>query len=87
MNMSVRRKPIIACVPEGAAKMAVEEYGAGFICEPDNISEIKKTILTVYELYKKNELPKPDETILQKYRRDYLTEMLSKQFQQKLRAL
>jgi len=81
------QKPIIACVPEGAAKMAVEEYGAGFICEPDNISEIKKTILTVYELYKKNELPKPDESILQKYRRDYLTEMLSKQFQQKLRAL
>ncbi|MCJ7554560.1 MAG: glycosyltransferase family 4 protein, partial [Ignavibacteriaceae bacterium] len=60
------QKPIIACVPEGAAKMAVEEYGAGFICEPDNISEIKKAILTVYELYKKNELPKPDESILQK---------------------
>ncbi len=81
------QKPIIACVPEGAGKLAVEEYGAGFICEPDNISEIKKTILLVYELYKKNELPKPDESILQKYRRDYLTEMLSKQFQQKLRVL
>ena len=80
------QKPIIACVPEGAAKMAIEEYGAGFICEPDNIADIKKTILTVYELYKKNELPKPDETVLQKYRRDYLTEMLSKQFQQKLKA-
>ena len=81
------QKPVIACVPDGAAKMAVEEYGAGFICEPDNISNIKQTLLTVYELYKKNQLPKPEETILEKYRRDYLTEMLSKQFQQKLRPI
>ncbi|MBS4033853.1 MAG: glycosyltransferase [Ignavibacterium sp.] len=81
------QKPVIACVPDGAAKMAVEEYGAGFICEPDNISDIKQTLLTVYELYKKNQLPKPEETILEKYRRDYLTEMLSKQFQQKLRPI
>ena len=81
------QKPVIACVPDGAAKMAVEEYGAGFICEPDNISNIKQTLLTVYELYKKNQLPKPEETILEKYRRDYLTEILSKQFQQKLRPI
>lgn len=81
------QKPVIACVPDGAAKIAIEEYGAGFICKPDDINDIKKTILNVYELYKKNELPKPDEAILQKYRRDYLTEMLSKQFQQKLRPI
>jgi glycosyltransferase involved in cell wall biosynthesis len=81
------QKPVIACVPDGAAKMAVEEYGAGFICEPDNISNIKQTLLTVFQLYKKNQLPKPEETILEKYRRDYLTEMLSKQFQQKLRPI
>lgn len=81
------QKPIIACVPDGAAKIAIEEYGAGFICEPDDIPHIKQTILKVYDLYKKNELPKPDESVLQKYRRDYLTEMLSKQFQQKLRPV
>lgn len=81
------KKPIIACVPEGAAKMAIEEYGAGFICEPDRIPDIKKTILDVYQLFKKNELPKPDVSIVEKYRRDYLAEMLSKQFQQKLRAI
>lgn len=81
------QKPIIACVPEGAAKLSIEEYGAGFICEPDDIADVKKTILKVYESYKKNDLPRPDESMLQKYRRDYLTEMLSKQFQQKLRPI
>jgi len=80
------KKPIIACVPDGAAKMAVEESGAGFICSPDNVDEIKNTILKVYELYKNNSLPVPSEEVLQKFRRDNLTELLTKQFQLKLRA-
>jgi glycosyltransferase involved in cell wall biosynthesis len=80
------KKPIIACVPDGAAKMAIEESGAGFICSPDNIDEIKNTILKVYELYKNNSLPVPSEEVLQKFRRDNLTELLTKQFQLKLRA-
>lgn len=80
------QKPIIACVPEGAAKMAIEESGAGFFCKPDDINEIKKTILKVYELYKEGNLPKPSEEFLIKFRRDNLTELLTKQFQMKLRA-
>lgn len=80
------QKPIIACVPDGAAKMAVEESGAGFICEPYDINQIKETILKVYNLYKKGELPRPSEEFLVKYQRDNLTEILTKQFQLKLRA-
>ncbi|HSP89010.1 MAG TPA: glycosyltransferase, partial [Ignavibacteriaceae bacterium] len=75
------QKPIIGCVPDGVAKTTLEEYGASFITEPDNIEEIKNTFIKVFELYKKNELPKPDENILQKYRRDVLTEQLTKQLQ------
>jgi glycosyltransferase involved in cell wall biosynthesis len=74
-------KPIIACVPDGAARIAAHEYGASFITEPDDISQIKNTILEVYELYKKNQLPKPDENYVAKYRRDFLTEQLTKQMQ------
>lgn len=80
------QKTIIACVPDGAAKMAVEESGAGFICKPDDINEIKETILKVYNHYKKGDLPKPSEEFLVKYQRDNLTELLTKQFQLKLRA-
>lgn len=74
-------KPVIGCVPEGAAKTALQEYGASFITEPDNIEEIKNTIIKVYELYRKNELPVPDEEYIQKFRRDFLTEQLVKQMQ------
>ncbi len=80
------KKTIFACVPDGAAKMAIEESGAGFICGPDNIIEIKNTLLKIYEHYKNNSLPVPSEEVLEKFRRDNLTEVLTKQFQLKLRA-
>ena len=81
------RKPILACVPEGAAKMAVSDYPALFICEPDNVQQIKETILHIYNLYLKNELPTVDESYLTKFRRDYLTEQLTKQFNSLVKAV
>jgi glycosyltransferase involved in cell wall biosynthesis len=72
-------KPILACVPEGAAKLALSEYPASFICEPDNINQIKETIIKIFALYKRNEFPGIDEEIIAKYRRDFLTEQLAKQ--------
>ncbi len=80
------KKPVLACVPDGAAKMAVEESGAGFVCSPDNIDDIKNTLLKVYNHYKSNSLPIPSDEVLEKFRRDNLTELLTKQFQLKLRA-
>ena len=75
------RKPIIASLPEGALKTSSEEYKAALITEPDNIDQIKNAILKVYELYCGNQLPVPDQEFIEKLRRDYLTELLIKQFQ------
>jgi glycosyltransferase involved in cell wall biosynthesis len=75
------KKPIIGCIPEGVVKNALNEYGASFITEPEDIEGIKNTLLKVYELYLKKELPIPDDNYILKYRRDYLTEQLTKQFQ------
>ncbi len=75
------RKPIIASLPEGALKTAASEYKASFITDPDDIDAIKETILKVYELYISNNLPAPDEEFVEKHRRDFLTEQLTKQFQ------
>lgn len=80
------RKPIIACLPDGALKSAVEEFGASFITPPDDIDAIKDTIKKVYELYSNNQLPFPNEEFIEKHRRDYLTEMLVKQFQFLIKA-
>ncbi len=74
-------KPIIACLPDGTARNAAKEYGASFITEPDDVKQIKDTLIKVYDLYLKNELPKPDEEYIFKFRREYLTDQLTKQFQ------
>ncbi len=75
------RKPVLTCLPEGSLKAAAAEYKASFITKPDDVEEIKNTLLKIYELYIKNELPVPDEEFILKHRRDFLTEQLTKQFQ------
>jgi len=74
-------KPVIACVPEGAAKTAAIEYGASFVTEPEDVNAIKETIFNVYQLYLAKQLPLPDLSFIDKHRRDILTETLIKQFQ------
>jgi len=73
-------KPILGCVPSGAAKLALSEYPASFICEPDNVKQIKLKLIEIYDLFRRNEFPKVDDEVLLKYRRDFLTEQLAKQF-------
>jgi glycosyltransferase involved in cell wall biosynthesis len=80
------RKPIIACVPDGAAKMAALDYKASFITEPDNIEQIKNTILETYNLFKAGKLPIPDENLVESFRRDFLTEQLAKQMNNVLKV-
>jgi glycosyltransferase involved in cell wall biosynthesis len=80
------RKPIIACVPEGAAKMVANEYKASFITEPDNINQIKDTIAEVYKQYKEGNLPTPDENYVEGFGRDILTEQLAKQLNKVLKV-
>ncbi len=75
------RKPIMALLPDGALKMAAQDYKASFIAEPDDIEAIKNLFIKMFDLYKKNELPLPDEDFILKHRRDFLTEQLTKQFQ------
>ena len=74
------RKPILACITNGALKNSLTEYNASFIVEPDDIDGIKNMILKIYELYVQNKLPVPDEEFVEKHRRDVLTDELTKQF-------
>lgn len=80
------RKPVIACVPDGAVKSAMEEYAASFITAPYDIDAIKDTIKDVYDLYLNNKLPVPNEEFIERHRRDFLTEQLTKQFQFLIKA-
>ncbi|PID59696.1 MAG: glycosyl transferase family 1 [Ignavibacteriae bacterium] len=80
------RKPVIASLPDGAAKINAEEYKAAFITKPDDIAEIKETLLKVHKLFLENNLPKPDEEFIENLNRTNQTEQLAKIFQFYLKA-
>ncbi len=80
------KKPILACVPEGAAKLELQRYGASFISAPDDIQGIKNNILKIHTLYKSNKLPLCNEDFVAKHNRIELTEQLTTAFQFHLRT-
>jgi glycosyltransferase involved in cell wall biosynthesis len=73
------RKPVLACLPDGALKLAANEYKASFVVEPESIDQIKNSVKEIYNLYRKGELPEPNEDFVENFRRDFLTEQLAKQ--------
>ncbi len=80
------KKPILGCVPEGVASTALKEYNASFICEPDNIGEIKSKIIEIHNLFINKNLPVPNEEFITKHSRIFLTEQLITSFQFFLKA-
>lgn len=80
------KKPILGCLPEGVSKKALQEYGAGFFTKPDDVEEIKKQIINIYNLYVNNKLPKPNFQYVDNHNRIKLTEKLTKIFQFYLKA-
>lgn len=81
------RKPVIACVPEGAAKDAAKQYGSSFIVEPDDVNGIKQIFIDVFNLHKSKQMPKPNEEFVEHHNRKTMTEKLTKEFQFRLKEL
>ncbi len=71
------RKPIIACVPEGAARQSLCGHGAAELTKPDDVPGIKTAIQKYYSLYLQNKLPVANESFIKNYDRKYLTESLA----------
>lgn len=80
------RKPILGCVPEGAAKFALEEYKASYITEPENIDQIKTELIKIHTDFRKSMLPIPEEDFVIQHDRKYLTEQVTKILQFYLRT-
>lgn len=75
------RKPIFGMVVDGAAKHIIEEYKAKYICDPYKIEEIKAMLIKMHADYIHKRFPKADDEVVEKYRRDNLTDQLAKEFQ------
>lgn len=80
------RKPIIASLPDGIAKSASDEYGASFITKPNDVSDIKNTIIEVHNNYLNNTFPEVNENYVNGLSRKLQAEQLVKIFQFFLKA-
>lgn len=79
------KKPIIACLPEGASKNAAAEYGAAYFAEPENVDSIYKTLLEVQDHFTKGTLLKPNEEFIKGHDRNFLTKQLTQILQFKVK--
>jgi len=75
------RKPILACVSDGAAKMMLRGYDAFKVCEPDEPASIADMIIEYYEQFKSRSIPTANEIIAEKFDIDKLTYQLVRYFE------
>ncbi len=78
------KKPVLGLVPEGAAREALEHYGAGVFVEPDSIYEISAAIERLYDAWEQDRLPFPDASVVEQFDRRRLTRRLGQIFESAL---
>ncbi len=75
------RKPILACVGDGAAKLLLKGYDAFKVCEPDQPESIADMVIEYYEQIKNRSIPAANEIIAEKFDIDKLTHQLVRYFE------
>lgn len=75
------RKFILGCVPDGVAKDAILESGAGMVVAPDNPDEIARAIMMLFERYEKRELQLPSREYVDRFDRLKIAGELAKVFE------
>lgn len=71
------RKPVLACVPEGAARQVLEKSGAAVFADPDDVEEIAARLRTLFDLRKNDRLPIPSFEYVSQFERKALTGRLA----------
>lgn len=80
------RKPLLVSSLDGDVTRIAESTGAAIITKPKDSKAIALAIFEFYNKWKNNNLPKPNELIVEKFDRKYLTQLLSKELGYSLKA-
>jgi glycosyltransferase involved in cell wall biosynthesis len=73
------RKPILACLPDGAMKKLALDTKATIATYPKDVASIKSAIGRFYEMWQKNILPTPDREYTNSFDRKLLTSQLARE--------
>jgi len=71
------RRPVLALVPEGAARDALERTGAAQIVAPDDPEGVAQAVLRLHRAWKDGSLPEPDPAVVGEFDRMQLVKRLS----------
>ncbi len=74
------RKPILALVPEGAARDTLLRYGATYLAQPNSTGEIIQAFNKIKTDWLSGTFPTPDETFVSMFDRSQLTHSLAQIF-------
>ncbi len=74
------RKPILALVPEGAARDTLLRYGSTYLAHPTHTDEIIQAFNQIKTDWLNGTFPTPDETFVSKFDRSQLTHSLAQIF-------
>lgn len=75
------RKPILALVPKGTAAEALKRYGAGWICDPDDVTATLTAMEDILFKLETDSLPKPDEAFVEEHDRYRLAGQVARLFE------
>ena len=70
-------KPILACVPDGAARDILTRHGAAFIVPPDDVDAIHQQLNALLDLHRTRRMPRPDPEFAARFDRRILTGTLA----------
>ncbi|MCO6466056.1 MAG: glycosyltransferase [Bradyrhizobiaceae bacterium] len=81
------RKPILACVPDGALKQDAASYKASWITDPMDVPAIKEAVSNMYDRWLAGTLPTPDLTYVNSLQRQLQAQELGRTLATALRVV
>lgn len=75
------KKPILACLPDGALKTHLYDYEASYISDPYDVKMIRDNIIKAYNDFASGKQPKPKDEFVANFDRRTLTAQLATEFQ------
>jgi glycosyltransferase involved in cell wall biosynthesis len=71
------RRPILALVPDGDARDFLKQGGTALVCNPRDLGQIKRGVLSLLELHDKREQLQSNDEFIRRFRRAELTKELA----------
>lgn len=71
------RRPVLALVPDGAARDVLSEYNLAAVCDPDDPESVASALRSMFDRWRSGSIPDADETFIEQFDRRQITHRLA----------